>query len=95
MFPLTTHIRPRRLAIGAAAAVVTLAAGGCSSGLSEASTCSEFLAADPTEQHQVVQQLAGKYQKPDYATPLGMPAVPYYCANHPDTTLDEFFSAAG
>lgn len=76
-------------------AAATLAAGCGSPELSESSTCQEFLAADPADQQSITQQLAGKFGKPDYATPLGMPAVPYYCARHPDTTLQEFFEAAG
>jgi hypothetical protein len=71
-------------------------ASGCgSSGLSENATCQDFLGADASAQQSVVQQLAGKYHKPDYATPLGMPGVPYYCATHPDVTLKQFFAIAG
>jgi hypothetical protein len=47
------------------------------------------------EQMDVTQALAGEYKKPDYATPLGAPAVPYFCAQNPDVTLDEFFAGAG
>jgi hypothetical protein len=67
---------------------------GCGSGLSESSTCQDFLAADASSQQSIVQQLAGKYHKPAYATPLGMPEVPYYCASHADMTLKQFFSIA-
>ncbi len=68
---------------------------GCGkSGLSENSTCEEFLAASAQDQRSIVQQLAGKYQKPDYATPLGMPEVPYYCSRHAKVTLKQFFSFA-
>lgn len=83
---------------GVVAAVTALGIGvaGCgSSGLSESSTCSQFLAASPQDQQSLVQQLAGKYRKPDYATPLGAPEVPYYCASHPKITLKQFFSFAG
>ena len=64
------------------------------SGLTENSTCQQFLAAPAQDQQSIVEQLAGKYQKPDYATPLGMPEVPYYCASHPNVTLKQFFSFA-
>jgi hypothetical protein len=88
--------RTVRASICVGAVLATFAVAGCGDqGLSEASTCKDFLAADPADQQSVTQQLAGKFGKPDYATPLGMPAVPYYCANHPDTTLQEFFEAAG
>lgn len=68
--------------------------GGCGSGLSGSSTCKEFMAASSDEQYRVVSELAQKYRKPNYATPLGRPAVPYYCAARPNTTLDEFFDRA-
>ena len=74
------------------ACVVSLTS--CSKSLSEDSTCSDFLAAPADQQQSITQQLAGKYQKPDYASPLGMPEVPYYCASHPQTTLKQFFSFA-
>jgi hypothetical protein len=64
-------------------------------GLSGASTCSDFMKASSQDQQQIVSELAGKYQKPDYATPLGQPEIPYYCATHPKITLDQFFAAAG
>lgn len=64
-------------------------------GLSGASTCDEFMHATPQEQQEVTVALAGEYQKPDYATPLGIPAVPYFCASNPDVTLDDFFANAG
>jgi hypothetical protein len=75
-------------------------AGGCTAlvagcgGLSESTSCGDFMKASPQAQQQIVVSLAGKYQKPDYATPLGMPEVPYYCAAHPDTTLGQFFASA-
>jgi hypothetical protein len=76
--------------------VAALLASGCGSKtLSESSTCQDFLAADAGQQQSITQQLAGKYDKPDYATPLGMPEVPYYCSSHPDITLRQFFSFAG
>jgi hypothetical protein len=83
--------------LGAACAITAgIVGAGCGeAGLSESSTCKEFLAAAPADQQSVTQQLAGKFGKSDYATPLGMPAVPYYCANHPDVTLQEFFESAG
>jgi hypothetical protein len=71
---------------------------GCSlgeEGLNGASTCDEFMHATPQEQQAVTVALAGELSKPAFATPLGIPAVPYYCATHPDVTLDEFFAVAG
>jgi len=65
-----------------------------SSGLTGASTCDEFMHATAEEQQRATVSLAGEYGKPDYATPLGIPAVPYYCASHPDETLDDFFANA-
>ena len=85
----------RRLGVACATIAVMAVAGCGEEELSESSTCKEFLAADPADQQSITQQLAGKFGKPDYATPLGMPAVPYYCARNPDTTLQEFFEAAG
>lgn len=86
---------PRWLGTVCAILAATVVAGCGEAGLSESSTCKDFLAADPADQQSITQQLAGKFGKPDYATPLGMPAVPYYCARHPDTTLQEFFESAG
>jgi hypothetical protein len=63
-------------------------------GLSGSSTCGDFLKASPADQQQITSQLAGKYNKPDYATPLGEPEVPYYCASNPNVTLDQFFAHA-
>jgi hypothetical protein len=78
------------------ATLLATAVASCGdAGLSEGSTCKDFLAADVAEQQSITQQLAGKFDKPDYATPLGAPEVPYYCASHPDTTLQEFFESAG
>lgn len=77
-------------------AVVSVAGSiaGCGSSLSASSSCSDFLKASPQDQQTVVSKLAGQYQKPDYATPLGEPEVPYYCASNPDVTLGQFFSRA-
>lgn len=71
-----------------------LAVAGCGSGLSASSTCQSFLNASPADQQSVVEKLAAQYDKPAYATPLGEPEVPYYCAAHPTTTLGQFFAAA-
>ncbi len=90
----------RKALIRLACAVSVVAApgvllGACnSSGLSASSTCSQFMAASPEAQQQVVSELASQYQKPDYATPLGEPEVPYYCADNPNVTLGQFFSQA-
>ncbi len=86
----------RCVAVGAVVVALASALAGCGeASLGEASTCRDFLAASGEDQRSLTQQLAGKYQKPDYATPLGMPAVPYYCSRHPEVTLKEFFSFAG
>lgn len=78
--------------VGVASALALSACG--SSGLSSASSCQEFMAASATEQHEVVDQLASHYQKPDFATPLGEPEVPYYCSANPSVTLAAFFEKA-
>ena len=81
--------------IGAAAAgvVFVCSIAGCGDSLSGSSTCAEFMNAPSDQQDQVVNSLATKYHKPDLTSPLGRPAVPYYCASHPQTTLDQFFAA--
>jgi hypothetical protein len=84
----------RARALAALAVGLVGAVAGCGSGLSESSSCSDYLGAPGDQQQSVVQQLAGKYRKPDYATPLGMPEVAYYCAGSPNTTLKQFFEAA-
>ncbi len=71
-----------------------LVSGCAGSSLSASSTCSEFMQASPQDQQQVVSELATQYQKPDFATPLGEPEVPYYCAANPTVTLGQFFSKA-
>ncbi|MGH9089953.1 MAG: hypothetical protein ACRDZR_01010 [Acidimicrobiales bacterium] len=77
-----------------------VAAGGAllsacgSTALSASSTCQDFMKASPTAQQQVISQLASQYHKPSYATPLGEPEVPYYCADNPNVTLGDFFSHA-
>jgi hypothetical protein len=69
---------------------------GCGgSGLSASSTCTDYLKADPNDQHKIVNELAGKYHKPDYTSPLGFPSVAYYCADEPKITLTQFFASAG
>lgn len=77
---------------GVGSALAISACGGAS--LSASSSCQSFMAASPTEQHEVIDQLAGDYRKPDFASPLGEPEVPYYCAANPSTTLGEFFNKA-
>jgi hypothetical protein len=76
-------------------AVSGLALGGCGSdNLTASSSCQDFMGASATEQHEVIDQLASHYQKPDYATPLGEPELPYYCSANPSITLGEFFERA-
>lgn len=77
---------------GAGLALTVSACGG--SGLSASSSCQNFMEASPTEQHEVIDKLAGDYRKPDYASPLGEPEVPYYCAANPTTKLGDFFEKA-
>lgn len=67
---------------------------GCSDThhLSGSSTCKDFMNASSDEQNTVIDSLAQKYNKPDLATPLGRPEVPYECAGNPNETLDQLFS---
>lgn len=74
-----------------AGALVSACGGGA---LSATSTCQDFMNASLTAQQQAISQLAAQYHKPSYATPLGEPEVPYYCAGNPKVTLGEFFSHA-
>jgi hypothetical protein len=76
-------------------ALTAILLSGCSSGLSSSSTCKDFLNAPQSDQAAIVSKLAGQYNKPDYATPLGAPEVPYYCASNPSVTLGDFFQRAG
>jgi hypothetical protein len=50
--------------------------------------------ANASDQQQVVDSLAGQYNKPDYSTPLGSPEIPYYCSANPSVTLGQFFQNA-
>jgi hypothetical protein len=72
-------------------AIVGAIIAGCGSSLSESSTCEEFMSASADEQRSITMQLAEQYEKPAFATPLGLPAVPYYCAKHGDETLGHYF----
>lgn len=63
-------------------------------GLSGSSTCQEYLAASSDDQHAVVNDLATKYGKPDFVSPLGFPEVAYWCSAQPNATLNEFFKNA-
>ena len=83
----------RGLLAGAAAILMSLALAGCG-GLSASSTCTDYLNASSSAQLSLAQKLAGQYDKPDYATPLGEPEIAYYCASSPDTTLGQFFAQA-
>jgi hypothetical protein len=49
------------------------------------------MSASADEQRSITMQLAEQYEKPAFATPLGLPAVPYYCAKHGDETLGHYF----
>jgi len=81
-------------AFGALVFTGLLASGCGDSGLTASSTCHQFMNASPQDQATVVNSLAAQYQKPDYATPLGQPEVPYYCAANPNVTLGQFFAKA-
>jgi len=81
------------IAVAGVASAVTFSACG-TNGLTSASTCQDFMAASPVEQHEVIDQLASNYQKPDFATPLGEPEVPYYCSANSSVTLGSFFEKA-
>jgi hypothetical protein len=85
----------RTIALIGAASLTGLSFASCSgSSLSASSTCSQFMSASPQAQQTAVDQLAQQYNKPDYATPLGSPEVPYYCSSNPNVTLGEFFAHA-
>ena len=87
----TTLNLPLRLAL--LGLLVSLA--GCGgSGLSDTSTCTDYLKADPNDQQKIANELAGKYHKPDYATPLGFPSIAYYCATNGKVTLAQVFASA-
>jgi hypothetical protein len=90
-------MRSRRIHLAAAAASLTATLGLAACGgstLSAASTCHDFMNADATTQHEAVDRLAAQYSKPDYATPLGEPEVPYFCSANPSVTLGSFFARA-
>jgi hypothetical protein len=79
------------LATALSSLVITACGGGA---LSASSSCRDFMDASASDQHEIVDQLAGHYRKPDYATPLGEPEVPYYCSANPSITLGQFFEKA-
>jgi hypothetical protein len=82
-------------ALAAPLAVLSILGVGCGgSGLSASSSCKDFMAASASEQHEVIDQLSSHYDKPDYATPIGEPEVPYYCTASPSVTLGQFFQKA-
>ena len=87
--------RHARLTAAAATLLAGLALSACStSSLSASSSCESFMKASPSDQHEVIDQLASHYAKPDFATPLGEPEIPYYCAANPSVTLGQFFEKA-
>ena len=71
----------------------SLGLAGCG-GLSASSSCKTFLSASQQAQVSAVEALAGKYNTPAYATPLGEPEVAYYCAGNPNSSLAKFFEGA-
>jgi hypothetical protein len=82
-------------ALAVAGFALSLLMSACGSGgLSASSSCHDFMDASPTEQHEIIDQLAGQYNKADFATPLGEPEVPYYCTANPSVTLGQFFQKA-
>ncbi len=80
------------LVAGVLAGLALSACGG--SGLSASSTCQDFMNASQSDQQAIIDKLATQYNKPDYASPLGSPEVPYYCAANPSVTLGQFFQKA-
>jgi hypothetical protein len=80
---------------GIALLLSALTLSACNStSLGSSTTCRQFMSATPQQQQQVLDQLATQYNKPDYATPLGSPEVPYYCSANPSVTLGQFFKEA-
>jgi len=78
-----------------ASTMLALSLAGCGGGgLSGSSTCNDYLSASSQDQQTVVDQLAAKYHKPDFTTPLGFPEVAYWCSSEPSATLDNFFQIA-
>ena len=90
------RVRPKRyIALLGLASLTGLGFASCSgSSLSASSTCRQFISASPQAQQTIVDQLAQQYNKPDFATPLGSPEVPYYCTSNPNVTLGQFFQQA-
>lgn len=74
--------------------MMVFSVAGCAGELSASSTCQDFAEASPEEQQSAISSLSSEFETPDYTTPLGEPAVGYYCASNPDTTLEEFFVRA-
>lgn len=92
---MKTHSRVRGAGLLIAFGITGSLVSACNgSGLSASSTCSQFMGASTQDQSTVVSQLATQYHKPDYATPLGEPDVPYFCASNPNVTLGHFFLEA-
>ena len=89
-------IRTARLSVVAAATVLAgVSLGACGgSSLSASSSCRDFMNANATEQHEMIDQLASEYQKPDYTSPLGEPEVPYDCSANATNSLGYFFQHA-
>ena len=84
-----------RISLAAAGVISALALSACSgAGLTASSSCHDFMNASASEQHEAIDKLAGQYNKPDFATPLGEPEIPYYCSAQPSVTLGEFFQKA-
>jgi hypothetical protein len=87
--------RTARIGMATAGVVSALALSACSgSGLTASSSCHDFMNASASEQHEAIDKLAGQYNKPDFATPLGEPEIPYYCSAQPSVTLGQFFQKA-
>ena len=86
----------RAAATIAAIAVLAVLGIGCgNSSLNADTSCSDFLAASPTEQDEAVNRIAGELAAGNAVTPLGRPNVNYICANNPDETLGEAIEATG
>jgi hypothetical protein len=91
---MISHLHERLVVATAVVSSAALLAGCGGSGPSASSTCQDFMNASSSDQQAVVEQLAGRYDKPEYATPLGSPEVPFYCTSNPTVTLGQFFESA-
>jgi hypothetical protein len=70
------------------------AIGGGTSSLSGASTCSDWLAADPTSEASILKKLYLDANKPQYAAdPFIVQNGQYFCGTNPKVKLDQIVAA--